>query len=499
MLNLVPQPCKIEKISDESFALNHIAIGENCLLKKEVIDNFLSFCSLPSGEMNIAFEVSSSFEEEEYILEIADKIMIKSSSASGQLYALQTLKQIVFQCGNSLPYIRIQDKPKHRIRGFMLDVGRYFYPVSDVKKIIERMALHKLNFLHLHLTEDQGWRIEIEKYPLLTEVGSKRRKTNFNVKPHGGFYTKQDIKEIVDYAHAFGIKVMPEFDIPGHSVAAIACYNELTCFPRPMDVATHWGVKHDVLCVGKDSTLKFVYDVLDEFFEMFPDEYIHIGGDEVPKHRWNLCPHCQAKIKELDLKDADSLQIWFMNTVKDYCKSKGKQVFMWSWDLEDDSELDADVGFTKCGESETGSRPFIDTSTESYYIDFPYGYTSLRDSAEHKVYSGNCLGVEATLWTEYVTNMKKADFMSFPRTAALSETAWRGECSWNSISEKLDFYYSFLDKNNIGYAKANAANPNALRGKLGVLWFERRQLAWEGLTNLIKDKEIEQKAKLQKK
>lgn len=494
MIYLIPQPRKINIRSEKKFKIEHIALGEN-LLSKEAEDNFLSFFALPQGEPNIIFEPDNSLDDEEYILTTGSISIIKAGTASGQLYALQTLKQILFQNNNSMPDLEIADKPAYKIRGFMLDVGRYFYSVEDVKRIIDRMALHKLNVLHLHLTEDQGWRVEIKKYPLLTEKGSMRRKTNFNHKPHGGFYTKQDIKEIVDYAHAFCIKVMPEFDIPGHSRAAIACYKELTCFPRDLPVADHWGVKHDVLCVGKESTMKFVYDVLDAFFEMFPDEYIHIGGDEVPKHRWDLCPSCQAKRRELGLKDSDSLQFWFMNQIKDYCKAHGRQAFMWSWDLENAADLDDDLGFTKCGEMNTGKRPFIDTSTKAYYIDLPYGYISLKDCADHKVFDGNALGVEATLWTEYVPDMKKADRMSFPRTGCMSETGWNGECSWNSFSKKLAFYYSYLDKNGIGYAKPGMANPNPLRAKLSVLWFERRQLAWEGLTNIFDDKKIEKAAK----
>lgn len=497
-MNLIPQPQKINYISKEKIRLSHITLGNN-LLSKRAQEDFLAFCSLPQGEENIVFESDSSLAEEEYILITGEITRIKASSAAGQLYALQTLKQIIFQNDYSLPFVEIFDKPAHKVRGFMLDVGRYFFSVSDVKKIIDRMVIHKLNVFHFHLTEDQGWRIEISKYPRLTEIGSKRRKTNFNNKPHSGFYTKQDIKEIVDYAHDFCIKVMPEFDIPGHSRAAIAAYNELTCFPRALPVADHWGVKHDVLCVGKDSTMKFVYDVLDEFFEIFPDEYYHIGGDEVPKHRWNLCPHCQARRKALGLADSDTLQFWFMNQVKDYCKAHGKQVFMWSWELDNDKAIDTDLGFTKCGEMETGERPFIDTSTKAYYIDLPYGYISLKDSAEHKIFAGNAFGVEATLWSEYVPDMKKADLMSFPRTGCLSETGWNGCCSWNSFSQKLDFYYSFLDKNHIGYAKPNMANPNALRAKLSILWFERRQLTWQGLTNIFDDKKIEKLAKSAKK
>ena len=494
MIKLIPKPTNIHVINNNTYKVKHISLGVS-LLSENAIEDFYNFCGLPRGDANVIFELDESMNADEYTIFTGDVIKIISSDMSGQLYALQTLKQILLQCNFILPSLVINDKPKFKIRGFMLDVGRYFYAVDEVKAFIRRMASHKLNFFHFHLTEDQGWRIEIKKYPLLTEKGSIRAKTNFNNKPHSGFYTQEEIREIVGYAHDFGIQVMPEYDIPGHSRSAIACYKELTCFPRDLPVADHWGVKHDVLCVGKDSTIEFVKNVIDEFCELFPDEYFHIGGDEVPKHRWNMCPHCQAKIKELGLKDSEDLQCWFMNEIKNYCKSKGKQVFMWSWDLKDEGALDSDLGFTKCGEMNTGNRPFIDTSTKAYYIDLPYGYISLKDSAEHKVFDGNCLGVEATLWTEYVPDMKKADLMTFPRLAPLCETAWSGDTSWEGIRKRLDFYYSFLDRCGFGYAGLNMANPNKLRGKLQGLWFERRQLAWEGLTNIIDDKRVERIAK----
>ncbi len=494
MIKLIPHPTHINVINNNIYNIKHITLGEN-LLGQNAIRDFYDFCRLPDGDINVIFELDKNMSAEEYTLITGDVIKIISSDMSGQLYALQTLKQLCLQFNFKLPSVKINDKPKFRIRGFMLDVGRYFYTVDEVKAFIRRMASHKLNLFHFHLTEDQGWRIEIKKYPLLTQKGSVRAKTNFNNKPHSGFYTQDEIRDIVSYAHEFCIKVMPEYDIPGHSRSAIACYKELTCFPRNLPVADHWGVKHDVLCVGKSSTIEFVRDVIDEFCELFPDEYFHIGGDEVPKHRWDICPHCQAKIKELGLRDSEELQSWFMNEIKDYCKSKGKQVFMWSWDLENESMLDNDLGFTKCGEMNTGSRPFIDTSTDAYYIDLPYGYISLEDCAQHKVYDGNCLGVEATLWTEYVPDMKKADMMTFPRLAPICDTAWNGSTSRDSISKRLDFYYSFLDRCGYGYAKLPMANPNKLRGSLQGLWFERRQLAWEGLTNIFDDKKVEKMAK----
>lgn len=494
MLKLIPQPGNINVINNNIYYIEHIALSEN-LLSQNAINDFYNFCELPDGDANVIFELDENMGSEEYTLITGNVIKIISADMSGQLYALQTLKQILFQCDYKIPAIEIHDKPKYKLRGFMLDVGRYFYTVDEVKGFIVRMASHKLNLFHFHLTEDQGWRIEIKKYPLLTQKGSVRAKTNFNNTPHSGFYTQDEIREIVNFAHDFGIKVMPEYDIPGHSRSAIACYKELTCFPRDLPVADHWGVKHDVLCVGKDSTIEFVKNVIDEFCELFPDEYFHIGGDEVPKHRWDMCPHCQAKIKELGLKDSDELQGHFMNEIKEYCKSKGKQVFMWSWDLKNEGILDTDLGFTKCGEMDTGNRPFIDTSTKAYYIDLPYGYISLKDCAQHKVFDGNALGVEATLWTEYVPDIQRADMMTFPRLAPISDTAWSGNTSWESISSKLSFYYSYLDKCGYGYARLNMANPSKLRGTLQGLWFERRQLAWEGLTNIFDDKKVEGIAK----
>ncbi len=497
MLNLVPD-VKFIEISDGSFSPNHIQLGES-LLSEQAKNDFLGFCNMPGGDENILFRACGNMGDEEYEIFVSDKILISAGGAPGQLYALQTLKQIFFQTNFTVPHLHIKDKPEYKIRGFMLDVGRYFFSVSDVKLIIKRMALHKLNLLHLHLTEDQGWRVEISAYPLLTEKGSMRKRTNYNFKAHGGFYTKAEIKELVDYAHAFSVKVMPEFDIPGHSRAAIACYRELACFERNLPVADHWGVKHDVLCAGKESTMIFVKNVLNEFFEMFPDKYIHIGGDEVPKHRWNLCPHCQSKIKELKLNDSDELQAWFMNEINSYCTQNGRQAFMWCWDIKNQDILDSSLGFTKCcGSSiDTSGRPFIDTSSSAYYIDLPYGNVSLKASADHKVYNGNCLGVEATLWSEYVPDMARADFMTYPRLGAICSTAWSGVSSYSSFEQRLDFYYSFLDKCRISYAPLKTANPSRVKGFFQSLWFERRQLTWQGISNIFDDKHIEHIAKKQ--
>lgn len=498
MSHIIPTPLFEKTDETKRLFIKSLSLDErnvNGSVKDDFYD-FIRKLELPVGnDVVVSFTHDFSLENEEYRLEVNEKITAYSSGEAGKVFALQTLKQLLFEYGRTIPFIEIKDKPKYKIRGFMLDVGRYFYPVDDVKLFIRKMSLHKLNFLHLHLTEDQGWRVEIYKYPLLTQIGSVRKKTNFNHRQHKGYYTKAQIKSIVKYAHDFGISVMPEFDIPGHSRSALACYNYLGCFERNLPVADHWGVKHDVLCAGKESTYEFVEDIVDELCELFPDKYFHIGGDEVPKHRWHLCPHCQAMMKKLGLNNEDELQCCFMNRINDYCAGKNKQAFMWSWDLKDDKLLSENLGFTKCGDINTGGRPFIDTSSKAYYIDLPYGYISLKDTANHKLYDGNCLGAEATLWTEYVPDMKKADKMTYPRLGAMCETVWRGENSYEQFHNKLDYYYSYLDKNRIGYSKLYFANPNRALGFLQRIWFEKRQLTWEGLSNIFDDLKVKYIAK----
>lgn len=497
-MKIIPQPQKISFDENVKFDFSKILLEKN-RLSQNAKDDFLNFTKKleikTAKEENILFFNDDTIAEEGYKIEVDRKISIYTSSASGEFYALQTLKQMLFEYKNNLPKTTIEDCPKFAYRGFMLDVGRYFYSVSDIKKFLDDMALQKLNWFHFHLTEDQGWRVEIKKYPLLTEIGSRRSHTNFNNKAHGGYYTQEDIKEIVEYAHSKYIKIMPEIDIPGHSRAAIAAYPELCCFNRELPVATHWGVKHDILCAGKESVYQFVFDVIDELLELFPDGYIHIGGDEVFKHRWKICPECQKAIKENGLKNETELQEYFMNKVYDYLKEKGvDKVFMWNFDGLNPTILNKDIGFSLCG-GEEKERFFVDTSTKAYYLDLPYGYISLKDSCEHKI-DENAMGGEAEIWCEYIPNKQKSDIMTYPRILGLVESVWNGNCDYNSALEKLDFYYSYIEKNGINHSVSDAKlNPKGLRKFFEILLFERRQLTWEGVHNIFDDLKVERQAK----
>lgn len=513
MFNIIPQPVSILTNSDrKGFTLHAGTI----ISPYSFSDDFIKFVRKnfnkkicihedTGEEKSIILTLDESFEYDEgYTLKCENRrVYINAKTETGLFYGLQTLKQMLLQKEGKLPYTEIIDYPRFSYRGFMLDCGRYFYPVEDVKKIVDLMALHKLNVLHWHLTEDQGWRVEIKKYPLLTEKGSMRSHTNFNHKAHGGYYTQEEIKDIVAYCHERKIKVIPEFDIPGHSVAAISCYPYLSCLDRDLEVATHWGVKHDILCAGKESTYKFVYDVLDELIELFPDKIVHIGGDEAVKMRWKNCPHCQKAIKDNNLRDEDHLQMFFMAKVNDYLKEKGYSSIMWNYDkIENADTLSSDIAWDICGMGDdegvvknelTRGRKLINTKCYPYYFDFPYGWNTLKTVCEDDgALTDNdeeTWGIEAQMWTEYVPNMKRLEFLTFPRLGAMAENAWaeKGYPSFSTFLHKAPTYYNLLDAYNVNYAPLKKACPSFLYKHASSLWFKRRVLHWQGLHNLIDD------------
>lgn len=518
MLNVIPQPVSIlENGKEKGFTV----FSEDTVTPMPCAKDFILFKEEffgerfkdSDGEETVILTIDNCVPQDEgYTLCCRDgKAYINAKTETGIFWGLQTLKQLLLQGGGTVPFVKITDYPRFEYRGYMLDSGRYFYKKDDVKRIIDLMALHKLNVLHWHLTEDQGWRIEIKKYPLLTEKGSYRSHTNFGFKPHSGYYTQNDIKEIVAYCHERKIKVIPEFDVPGHTVSAIACYPYLSCFDRKLPVATHWGVKHDILCAGKESTYKFVFDVLSELMELFPDKIIHIGGDEAVKTRWKLCPHCQAEMKKHALKTEDELQMHFMTKVNNYLKEHGFTSIMWNYNSIGGTEhLSPDIAWTVCGisggdeviRSELNrGRRLINTNSYPYYLDFPYGWNTLQRVCEADGAltrdDSETWGIEGCMWTEYVPNMKRLEFLTFPRLGAIAEKAWaeKGYASFETFLHKLSDYYSLLDNFGVNYAKPNKACPSAVYKALSSLWFNRRVFHWQGLHNLIDNKKVEITAK----
>lgn len=457
------------------------------------------------GEENIVFfDLDTSIADEGYSLDIdPSKIIIKASSAAGFYYAVQSLKQMlpiaVYEDKKSdsaqkweVPCAHIDDAPRFSYRGMHLDVARHFFSVDEVKRYIDLLAMHKLNVFHWHLTDDQGWRIEIKKYPKLTEIGSIRKQTmvgknfdRYDNTPYGGYYTQDQIRDIVNYAKERFITIIPEVDLPGHMVAALASYPSLGCTGGPYEVQGMWGVHPDVLCAGKEETYEFVTDVLSEVIELFPSRYIHIGGDECPKDRWEKCPLCQARIRKLGLKTdkehtaEERLQSYFMTRVEEFLNENDRQIIGWDEILEGGAAPNATVMSwrgTDGGVQAAKLRHNVvmtpntylyfdyyqseDTQTEplaigSYVpLERVYDFEPVPDTLDNdsKKY---ILGAQANLWTEYISDFKQVEYMLLPRLDALSEVQWtRPENkNWVSFLDRLQHNIQVYDLKGYNYGK----------------------------------------------
>ena len=447
----------------------------------------------------VALSIDKSLGKEEYSLQIAKSgVVVKGGSEQGVFYGLQSLRQVVFNAKGkggkaTLPCMAVKDKPHFAYRGGMLDVCRYFFSVDEVKKFIDILAMHKMNRFHWHLTEDQGWRIEIKKYPNLTKVGSMRKETivglqtknnrKFDGKPYGGFYTQDEVREIVRYASERYIDVIPEIDMPGHMVAALASYPELGCTKGPYEVRTKWGISRDILCAGRESTFEFVEGVLAEVLELFPSKYIHIGGDEAPKHRWKACPECQKRIQEEGLKDEHELQSYFTHRVEKFLAKHGRRLIGWDEILEGGVSKTATVmawrGAQRGVKAAQLGNEVIMTPRHYCYLD--YCQTSDHDANNEpicaagngkrfqlpirKVYSfdpydqltpeqrKSIIGVQGNMWTEYVPNFDHVQYMVMPRIAALAEVGWTYENrNYDDFARRLHLLRKLYDKCGYKYA-----------------------------------------------
>jgi len=342
-------------------------------------------------------------------------------------------------------------------------VGRHFMPVEFVKKYIDYIAMNKMNVFHWHLTEDQGWRIEIKKYPKLTEIGSQRKETiighaheskEYDGKPYGGFYTQDEIKDVVAYAQARYVTVVPEIELPGHALAALASYPELGCTGGPYEVATTWGVFDDVYCAGKEETFKFLEDVISEVMPLFPGEYFHIGGDECPKTQWEKCPYCQARMKKEGLKNEHELQSYFVQRIEKFLNAHGKKMIGWDEILEGGLAPNATVMSWRGEEGGIAAAQAHHDAvmTPGNYCYFDHyqadpktqplaigGFTPLKEVYEYEPIPKELtpeegkyiLGAQGNVWTEYMKTPERVEYMVFPRIAALAEVVWSPKASRN--------------------------------------------------------------------
>lgn len=419
---------------------------------------------------DVKLSVDKSLAEEQYRLTIdpKDRIVITGGSAKGVWWGLQSLSQILIESASKaeggqlkLAGLEIEDWPEFAYRGAMLDCCRHFIPFEDVKKYIDIMAYHKLNTFHWHLTEDQGWRIEIKKYPLLTEIGSKREDTLVNHlrekeenrvydgHPHSGFYTQEQARELVAYAAARQITVIPEIEMPGHAEAALASYPYLGCRQTGYVTLPVWGVIPEVFCMGRETTFKFFEDVLDEICEIFPGEYIHIGGDECPRDRWKECPDCQRRMKEEGLTEVGQLQGYQLKRVEKYLNAKGRHIIGWDEILESGATPTATVmswrgpqGGVKA--AKMGNKVVM-APNNYFYLDYYQtadpeankeplgigGYVSLEKCWSFDPFDqltetekSYIYGIQANTWTEYMRGIDRVQFMDLPRFCALSAVSW---------------------------------------------------------------------------
>lgn len=453
---------------------------------------------------------------EAYQLKVeSNGIAITGPTEAGVFYGIQSLRKslpIVIEGDIVLPAVDIKDYPRFSYRGAHFDVGRHFFTVDEVKTYIDMMTLHNMNRLHWHLTEDQGWRLEIKKYPKLTEIGSKRAETvigrnsgEYDGKPYGGFFTQEQAKEIVAYAADRYITVIPEIDLPGHMQAALAAYPELGCTGGPYEVWKIWGVSDNVLCAGNDKTLQFIDDVLTEVMEIFPSEYIHVGGDECPKTQWEKCPKCQARIKALGIHSDEKhskeerLQSFVINHAEKFLNDHGRQIIGWDEILEGGLAPNATVMSWRgeAGGIEAAKQKHDVIMTPNTYLYFDYYQTKDVENEPlgiggyvpiEKVYGyeptpssltpeeqKHIIGVQANLWTEYIPTFSHAQYMVLPRWAALSEVQWTmsDKKNYADFLSRLPRLIKWYDAEGYNYAKfvfdvTAEFTPNPTDGTLDV-------------------------------
>ncbi len=492
-------PTPVEYHSNSEFL--EISLTTNCNLKEipQTIAHYFEreFKRITRGtliesgsEVGILFKKVSNEHDDEYAIFIDDGIEIQYSSEASCLYAVQSFLQLITDSDGhaKVEKCMLRDYPRFSWRGLHLDVSRHFFSVDEVKRFLDLMAIYKFNSFHWHLTDDQGWRIEIKKYPLLTEVGAYRDSTvighysdsprKYEQRKYGGFYTQEEIKEVVDYAGSLYINVIPEIEMPGHSRAALAAYPQYSCTGEEQPVPGLWGVFDDIYC-SKEETIVFMQDVLSEVLELFPSEYIHIGGDEAPKVRWKNCNDCKAVMLENDLADEHELQSYFIHRMDKFLTKHGRRLIGWDEILEGGLSPNAAVM------SWRGEQGGIEAAKQGHYVVmspttycyFDYyqsshdaeplaigGFLPLDKAYRYSPIPKNMpddavpfvLGGQANLWTEYIADFEHLEYMAYPRAIALSQGLW---CSEKPSYEEflttyLNHHESLLQHNKVNYARS---------------------------------------------
>jgi hexosaminidase len=541
-VSIIPQPAKIE-LTEGFFEVNRTTLIIAADDLKEIaslyqqtlspaMDYPLTVKTESSGDSNCILlkcgKTLAALGPEGYQLTVtSNEIRIEALEKAGLFYGIQTLRQLlpadIFgtvppeDAAWRIPCLKIEDQPRFKWRGMHLDVGRHFMPADYVKKYIDLIAMHKMNIFHWHLTDDQGWRIEIKKYPKLTEIGAWRKETvighnsgTYDGKRHGGFYSQDEIRQIIQYAKERYVTIVPEIEMPGHSLAALAAYPELSCTGGPFEVKTEWGVIRDVYCAGNDQVFLFMQDVLDEVMELFSSPYIHIGGDECPKENWKACRKCQERIKDEGLKDENELQSYFIKRIETYLNEHGRRIIGWDEILEGGLAPNATVmswrGMDGGIQAARANHDVVMASNSHLYFDYYQadpkkeplaigGFVPLQ-----KVYSldpipaeltqeqaKHILGVQAQIWTEYIQNPKQADYMAYPRGCALAEIAWTplDQKNYEDFYRRLTVHTERLRRMNVNFRPLDAIGQKVGTWTSGQTSEEYQPMIWK-LTPLIK-------------
>ena len=446
----------------------------------------LAIAREPARRPGIALRLDPAIAgDEAYRLDIGEGgATITASGERGLLWGVQTLRQLLpagKQASMRLPCLRIEDAPALAYRGQMLDVARHFFPVEFVKRQLDVLSYYKINTFRWHLTDDQGWRIRIERYPRLTGIGGWRSEPDG--RRHGGYYTQDDVREVVEYARRRGIMVIPEIEMPGHATAALVAYPELACAPPPAQVPSAFGVHDDIFCAGKEETFRFLENVLDEVVALFPAPYLHIGGDEAPKARWQACDACQTLMRREGLKDEGELQSWFVRRIQRYLRGKGRTLVGWDEILEGGADRDAVIEVWR-GEAE--GRKALENGNRivnagPYYLDGLQDQVGLRElysrdplaDPAYRAAGAQVWGAEAPLWSERITPLN-GEAMLYPRMLAFAEIAWNAgrPRDFDEFRRRLAPHYRWLEARGIAYGPEEA--PIARY----ALAFDREQRHW---------------------
>lgn len=525
MIKLIPAPTKEKRISGNFSIIENTVFSIDSHFENagkfliEAIENSATFTPKTGEEGTVQFIFDESLSEQAYKIQCSqDTLKIIAATDNGAFYAVQSLKQLLNlplikdATELTMPCVEIFDEPRFAWRGLLFDEARHFAGMEEVKRVIDLMAMHKLNVLHWHLSDDQGWRIEIKKYPLLTEIGSKRSGTNINgwsstdkdETPYEGFYTQDEIREVIAYAAQRHIMIVPEIDMPAHFAAALAAYNWLGCREIESEVQWYFGGKvpesqgvmdwNRPICAGKETTYAFVRDLLDEITDLFPARYFHVGGDEAPKDEWKKCPHCQEMMKKHSLANEEELQGYFNNVIQQYLIEKGVQLIGWNeilkapnldrsiiaqyWTPQRDKNVAKHI--------EAGGEVIM-SCHQAFYFDMGYGQIQLQKTYGFEprkfnvapAYEKQVRGIEGALWTEWVRDREKREVSLFPRMAALAEVAWspaerRNFKEFTGRLEHLQAMYKAMD---VDYARPEISYKMGFirRWRERIYWYKKGQ------------------------